>query len=301
MKYSNAAGLKVAADDFSLAVAEYRKDDSADPSKPPESSLSAHITLNGATLNGPANVTIEKLEADLRGPVDKFNGKGTMTVRLSGFSTTVDIDPAKTIPSLSCDGGIRPLQIDVSQLGASTFNAEVFFFDGLPTARTTADVVAFTFNPKYWRCEWDAKVAAIKIPTVTWDLPELKWDGLRPYIEWGGVHIGQRDEDIKVHWVAELQPIPGAGAVLLPDIKIDKDGMKLCGGHAVMAGGFWLPQIGPNFRDCGSFLCNIPRDALRSAWGAVGAPFGLVTGALTNSLVSSVGFFDAGLLGNRCQ
>lgn len=301
MKYAGANGLNVSADSFTLALAEFKKDDSDDPKMPAVSTMSAHISLEGGSIQGPVTAVIEKLEADLRGPVDKFNGKGSMRVRLSGFSTTVDIDPTTIIKTLDCAGGIAPLQIDVAQIGSSTFDADVFFFDGLPTARTTADAIAVTFSPKYWRCEWDSQVAAIKIPTVTWDTPELKWDGATPYIDWGGVYIGQRDEDVKVHWIAELQPIPGAGAVLLPVIKIDKDGIALCGGHTAMVGGFWSPQVGPNFQDCGNFLCNIPRDALRTAWGTVGAPFGLITGSLTNLAVNSVGFFDAGLLGNRCR
>jgi hypothetical protein len=299
MKYSGASGLTVTADNFALALADYRKDDSDDPNIPPTSTISAHITLGGGKIKGPADVTIENLDADLRGPVDKFNGKGTATVRLSGFSTTVDIDPTKTVKNLSCNGGIRPLQIDASQQGSSTFTTEVFFFDGLPTARTTADQIAFSFNPRYWRCEWDSKVAAVKVPDVTWDTPKLKC--CPPSIEWGGVHFGTHDENIQVHWIAELQPVPGAGIVFRPDVKIDKDGLKLCGGHALGSVPFWSPQIGPNFNDCGFFLCNIPRDAIRAAWGAVGAPFGLLAGSLGDLAVNTVGFFDAGLLGNRCQ
>lgn len=300
MKYSNANGLDVSANSFSLTLAEYKRTDAANGNKE-ETNINARITLQGGALKGPANVTVENLEADLRGPSDRFNGKGQMTVQLSDFATTVEIDPKKTIPTLSCDGGIRPLQIDVSQIGAARFTSEVFFFEGLPTARTTADSIAFNFNPKYWRCEWDSRVGTLKVPTVTWDTPRLKWDRWRPYIEWGGVHIGSRDETVDVHWIAELQPVPGAGAVLLPDIKFDKDGLKLCGGHTAMLGGFWLPQIGPNLRDCGNLLCNIPRDALRGAWAAAEAPFGLLTGSLANTVVNSAGFFDAGLLTNRCK
>src|SRR5262249_10953061 len=105
MKYSSASGLNVAANSFSLALADFKRYESEGGDKA-DSEISARIILEGGTVQGPANVTIEKLEADLRGPSDRFNGRGQMTVQLSDFTTTVDIDPKNSVPNMSCDGGI---------------------------------------------------------------------------------------------------------------------------------------------------------------------------------------------------
>jgi hypothetical protein len=186
----------------------------------------------------------------------------------------------------------------VEQIGTAPFNTKVDFVNGEPLGIATIDVIGVLLKPGYWRCEWDDDPIKFTLPGIYFaiDWKHLSVDGPRLTADGGPtIDLG------KLHWRAEFDPnpIPAAASLLRGEIRFDKDGAKLCGGHTVAAAVgplLWAISFGPTIPDCDSIFCKIPRDLLQTVYGLGLLPLSEALNMAAFGAINTVGLFDAGLL-----
>lgn len=287
ISYQNGNGLQVQGQNLDISVSKYTSN-TVEGSSTPDTNVTASIVLNNApiTQQDGGSFVIDTLSADLQGPTDKLNGRGTLSGTLSKAAINVGIDMSGMFGKCQNKVGLQ-----VSQLSSAWVQANINIFNGEPSGEATVPHIELALRPDYWRCDWDD-------PSIGFNLPGIHvgWDGIWLTPDGPRVDIGS------IHWTAEFIPLTGAvGELALAEIRFDKGGAKICGGHTLAVGSFWTPSIGPNFPDCGAWWCNIPRDIVSGMFGFFEAPAGLFLNEAALGIINTVGLFDAGIFQNKCQ
>lgn len=276
INYQSGTGLQIQAGSLDISVPKYTSIDLGGST--PETNVTASITLKDApvTQQDGGSFQIDQLTADLQGPTDKLDGRGSLSGTLSGVKQDVQIDLSKVFNQDCSDQNARLMRLSLSQLASASVTADIDVFNGEPSGFASVPVLLVHLDGGYGRCDWDGNPIGVTI-------------------------LGHQLDIGTVHWEAQFNPVPLGltGGLILAEIRFDKQGAKICRGHLGAVGlGIWEVQVNPTFNDCGSFLCNIPRDIVNGLFGGFEFPYSNVLNQAAIGLVDTVGLFDAGIL---CQ
>jgi hypothetical protein len=284
-------GLAFKANTASLAVAAYSPKETgegdkykdlppAEVPKPADASIDAALAMSGvlavlADGKTEAAVAISALDLHIAGNPDKANGTGSVVGTFANGSTRVSVPASQVSKALPGPDRDNLVTVDIKQVSAFSFAAVITLKEGVSTVTGDAALITATFDPQYFKAEWDQPAFDFVYTTLCYDPPSL------PDRPLGNLHPCDQKVSVQVHWLLELHPsIPKTGFVKDASFKIDKDGFKLCGGRALLMPGLWTQSVGPNLRDCGAVWCNAVRDAIRGAELAFGTMAGTIVAIL---------------------